>query len=208
MLLKVAVPIFLALFLAAEVAAIIPLPCAEDPGYLENRTCCPTPNIPGAGPCGENLNPSRGSCVNISVSREPYNTSESDVRKNWPIQYFEEVCVCNPRYGGYDCGECSYGYNDGDKCEEKTTHKRVQVCSLDKDGWKKYREALMLAKRNPSRYMVEVQNYTSNLSYLVRPTTYDLFVWLHHFVAKDNEDTKCKFCRTIARSTADSCIRC
>ena len=191
MLLKVAVPIFLALFLAAEVAAIIPLPCT-DLDSLGQRKCCPTPDITGSpGPCGENLNPSRGHCVNI-VSRKHYNASERDVRMNWPIQYFQEVCVCNKHYGGYDCGECSYGYNDGDKCQKKTVHKRVSVGNMDDGDWEKYRSALRKIKDTPARYMVANDTPATNnsqavLDSLVRPNTYDLFVWIHHFAAKDNE---------------------
>ena len=189
-----ALPIFLALFLAAEVAAIIPLPCANLES-LTDRTCCPTPDIPGAGPCGVNLG--RGRCRLVSVSPSLYDTSESDVRKNWPIQYFERACVCNSTYyGGYDCGECSYGYNDGDKCEEKTVHKRVSVGNMDDGDWEKYRNALRKIKDTPARYMVPkaapstgiITSYSQALfDSLVQPNTYDLFVWIHHFVAKDNE---------------------
>ena len=195
MLVKVAAPIFLALFLAAEVAAIIPRPCANLKS-LTDRTCCPTPDISDDNndPCGENLG--RGRCELVSVSPSLYDTSESDVRKNWPIQYFERVCMCNSRYGGYDCGECSYGYNDGDKCEEKTVHKRVSVGNMDDDDWEKYRSALRKIKDTPARYMVANDTPSTSIftSYpqavnnsLVRPSTYDLFVWIHHFVAKDSE---------------------
>ena len=194
MLLKVALPIFLALFLAAEVASIIPLPCA-DLESLKDRRCCPTPDISDDDndPCGENLG--RGRCELVSVSRDYYNTSESDVRKNWPIQYFERACMCNSRYGGYDCGECSYGYNDGASCQSKTVHKRVSVGNMDDDDWEKYRSALRKIKDTPARYMVANSTPATNISTpypqavfnsLVRPNTYDLFVWIHHFVAKDN----------------------
>ena len=186
----VVVSIFLALFLAAEVAAIIPLPCANLES-LTNRTCCPTPDIPGAGPCGENLG--RGSCELVSVSSDLYDASERDVRKNWPIQYFERACVCNSTYyGGYDCGECSYSYNDGDKCENKTIYRRTSVGKMNETGWAYYRSALRKIKDTPARYMVPNRIPATNdpqavLDSLVRPNTYDLFVWIHHFVAKDNE---------------------
>ena len=180
--------LFFAAFLAVDVDAIIPLPCAT-PESLQNRTCCPIPNLAGAGPCGVNLG--RGSCEPVSVPESNFDPSERDVRKNWPIQYFDKVCKCNEKYGGFDCGECSYGYNDGGDCQTKTILPRVSVSSMDANDWRSYRGALRSIKDAPSRYMVAKSNFTADIpelvNTLVQPTTYDLFIWLHHLMAKDNE---------------------
>ena len=174
-----------------EVTAIIPMPCAKLTS-LNARECCPVPSQLGGnpGPCGINLG--RGSCGEITV---PYNPAETDVRANWPIQYFSRACKCNERFGGYDCGECSYAYNDGTtSCTEKTIYARKSVGDMSRKNWRCYRQALRAIKDNSSRYMVSITDYTGDpeevMRSLVRPTTYNLFVWLHHFVAKDNEAGK------------------
>ena len=184
--------LFLAAFLTA-VRAIIPMPCANI-GSLTSRECCPVPKIGrNVGPCGVNLG--RGICAPITISAASYNSNETDVRVNWPIQYFDRTCRCNERYGGYDCGECSYAYNDGTtSCTEKTIFSRILVGEMSRKNWRCYHKALRAIKDNSSRYMVATKEFTSDLqevvNSLVRPTTYNLFVWVHHFVAKDNEVTE------------------
>ena len=69
-------------FLAVKVNAIIPLPCANVESF-ESRTCCPVPDLSGAGECGVNLG--RGSCEPISIPESEFVASETDIRKKWPI---------------------------------------------------------------------------------------------------------------------------
>ncbi|CAI8029359.1 Tyrosinase [Geodia barretti] len=190
--------LFLVFYLAAVVAvvnAIIPLPCAnvED---LRARECCPTPDYLGqnAGPCGSKLPESRGSCKAIEIPESEYNSSEKDVRKKWPIQYFKFTCVCNETFGGVDCGECSYAYNDNTtECTTKTLFPRLPVSEMSSNDWRVYHNALRSIKGSPARYMVATSPFSDDPQVvndsLVQPTTYDLFVWLHHFVAKDNDIT-------------------
>ena len=179
-------------FLAVKVNAIIPLPCANVES-LGSRTCCPVPDS-GAGQCGVNLG--RGSCEPISIPESEFVSSETDIRKKWPIQYFNSTCKCNVNYGGFDCGECSFGYNDGGACETKTVLPRVSVSTMDETDWMRYHAALRAVKDTASRYMVAKSNFPQDLQALmdslVRPNTYDLFTWIHHLMAKDNEFTKCK----------------
>ena len=175
--------------LATDVDAIIPLPCANDES-LASRTCCPVPVFDeDAGPCGVNLG--RGSCQAIAIPETDFDPNEVDVRVNWPIQYFNTTCVCGERYGGYDCRECSYAYNDGTTdCATKTIRSRKSVGEMADDEWTKYRGALATVKLDPSRYMVATTNFTTDWqASLVRPTTYDLFIWMHHTCAKDNDVT-------------------
>ena len=178
-----------ALRLATDVDAIIPLPCANDES-LASRTCCPVPVFDeDAGPCGVNLG--RGSCQAIAIPETDFDPNEADVRVNWPIQYFNTTCIYGERYGGYDCGECSYAYNDGTTdCATKTIRPRKSVGEMTDDEWTKYRGALATVKLDPSRYMVATTNFTTDWqASLVRPTTYDLFIWMHHTCAKDNDVT-------------------
>ena len=185
--------LFVAAFLAVSVNGIIPLPCANSEKF-ESRTCCPVPDFVDAGPCGVDLG--RGSCEPISINESEFNILETDIRKNWPIQYFNMTCKCNEKYGGFDCGECSFGYNDGGDCEEKTVFPRVSLSAMDANDWMKYRGALRAVKNATSRYKVAKTSFTGDiqelLDSLVQPNTYDLFVWMHHLVAKDNEVSKCK----------------
>ena len=190
--------LFVVAFLTA-VRAIIPMPCANF-WNLTNRECCPVPDIGGnPGLCGVNFG--RGSCEPVSIPESDFNSSETDIRKKWPIQYFSSVCKCNEKYGGFDCGECSYGYNDGRDCEEKTILPRVSVFSMNENDWKRYHWALRSVKENSSRYMVSISNFTTDIQELVEslvhPNTYNLFIWLHHLVAKDNDFTLSKNLATV-----------
>ena len=182
-----------AVLVTRYVGAQIPVPCANIKS-LEARKCCPIPDNLGenAGPCGANLG--RGSCEKVNNSDLQFDASETDVRKNWPIQYFNMACNCSERFGGVDCGECSYAYNDGTtECTKKTIRPRKSVSDMSDDDWKQYRETLVKAKTTPSRYMV-VTDFTTDpqrmVKFMVNPTTYDLFTWMHHTVARDNEKTK------------------
>ena len=176
------------------VDAQIPIPRANVES-LTARLCCPVPDpntFENAGPCGANLG--RGSCQPIAIPDSEFNPAETDVRLNWPIQYFNSTCVCAERFGGYDCGECSYAYNDGTTdCEKKTVRPRISVAEMTDDDWTGYRAALMKVKFNPSRYTVATINFTTDLQALVysmvNPTSYDLFTWIHHTAAKDNNLT-------------------
>ncbi|CAI8029363.1 Tyrosinase (Fragment) [Geodia barretti] len=92
-------------------------------------------------------------------SESEFVPSETDIRKKWPIQYFNRTCKCNGNYGGFDCGECSFGYNDGGACETKTVLPRVSVGAMDTNDWTDYRAALRAVKDTPSRYMVAKSDF-------------------------------------------------
>ena len=194
-------PILFAVFLAVNVRAIIPLPCADRIDSFATRTCCPVPDLPDAGPCGANLG--RGSCRPVAVPDSKFDAEQKDVRVNWPIQYFNSTCVCNERFGGVDCGECSYAYNDGGNCEQKTVLPRKSVGNMTGNEWAYYLAALQAVKFGSARYVVSTVNFTTDLETLmeslVRPTTYDLFTWIHYTAAKDNMVTLGKSCRMRTR---------
>ena len=106
-------------------------------------------------------------------------------------QYFNSTCVCGERFGGFDCGECSYAYNDGTReCLQKTVLPRRSVGDMSDQEWNYY---LAAVKLNPARYVVSTAPFTPDLQKLldstVRPTTYNLFIWMHYSAAKDNAAT-------------------
>ena len=179
-------PIVLGILLVSRLGkAQIPEPCANAANFT-NRECCPTPNIGSdAGPCGSNFN--RGECVNIGLE------SIGDPRDNWPRFYFTRICMCNTssssNYGGYDCGECAFGYR-GPNCDQKYIRPRRSASSLSDLEWSTYIDQLRMAKFNfTSRYRVITAPPPANLEELetVPLTVYDLFAWLHHYAAKDND---------------------
>jgi len=188
--------VFLALSLGQKTDAQIPIPCATFDALTE-RKCCLTPTSAGEndpGPCGVNVG--RGSCQKVSIANS---TFTDDVRINWPIGYFNRTCVCSERFGGYDCGECSFAYIGSD-CSRKVLRNRVSITTLTDGEWKEYRNALRTARTTPSRYMVVTTTLTGNVQDLidsmVKPTIYELFVWMHHYMAKDNEiDGMSIFCK-------------
>ena len=175
-------PILFAVFLAVNVRAIIPLPCADRIDSFATRTCCPVPDLPDAGPCGANLG--RGSCRPVAVPDSKFDAEQKDVRVNWPIQYFNSTCVCGERFRGVDCGECSYAYNDGGNCERKTVLPRKSVAELTDEDWRDFVAVLLRAQAFPSRYMVVTVNFTTDYQTLVdsmtRPSVYHMFVWVHY----------------------------
>ena len=194
---RVAVLLFVAVYITQDVDAQIPIPCANIES-LTKRECCPTPDPKtfgdSAGPCGSNLAQPRGFCT-VTVDETKLISSETDVRKNWPVQYFNSTCVCEENFGGFDCGECNYAYNDGTtKCTVKTIRPRKSVSAMTPDDWKNYINALKKAKTSPSRYSV-VTSFNSPedlqgiLDSMKNLSHYDLFIWIHHTVARDNDFT-------------------
>jgi len=180
-----AIIVLLALSLASRADAQIPKRCANF-ANLTARECCPTPNVTNEadpGPCGVNIG--RGSCQQIGN----YQFTD-DVRQNWPLGYFDRVCVCSDRFGGYDCGECSFAYV-GNDCSQTVIRKRKSLERLTDGEWRKYHNILNKTRNSPSRYMVVTIPHTTDVQALidsmVNPTLYELFVWMHHFAAKDSE---------------------
>lgn len=169
----------------------IPRPCATLENLQEHK-CCPSPDenrFPNAGPCGANLPGSlkRGSCEKVRVKEGVAFEKGDDVdpRKNWPIQLFNKTCACTGNYGGYDCGECKFGYT-GDQCDVKKAS--IKHKSFEDINWDKYHMALKAAKTTESRYLV-ISNYTESretlYSYIVSVTVYDFFTWIHHFASNE-----------------------
>ena len=156
----------------------IPATCS-DARSLENSICCPDT---GEGVCGQDSG--RGLCV--PLNQPGYSTESTDVRRNWP-HYFTQVCQCNGNYGGYDCGRCRYGYYGSD-CSQKQVLPRRPIHEYTDEEWNEFIEIIRLSKTYQSDYVVileEARPGTSNVS-MSNISLYDMFVWLHHFAAKDS----------------------
>ena len=156
----------------------IPAACS-DANSLENSICCPDT---GDGVCGQASG--RGLCV--SLNQPGYSNDTTDVRVNWP-HYFTQICQCNDNYGGYDCGRCRYGYYGSD-CSQKQVLPRRPIHEYTDEEWDEFIQIIRLSKTYQSDYVVileESRPGTSNLSNS-NISIYNMFVWLHHFAAKDS----------------------
>ena len=184
----VILPLALGILLMTGVGkALIPKPCANA-GNFTNRECCPSPERlgPNAGACGTNLN--RGTCIQIPNSEDLVN--RSDARQYWPRFFFTRVCRCSSNYGGYDCGECAFGYR-GPNCDQRYSRQRRSTSELTNNEWTTYINQLQMAKSSTeSRYQVITSPPDYNNPAAIQTVdigVYNLFVWFHHYVAKNND---------------------
>ena len=157
------------------VSAQIPADCT-DAESLRTLTCCPNT-------CGEA--DGRGICANID--HPAHNMTTPNVRANWP-HYFTRACSCTGNYWGYDCSRCKYGYY-GDNCSQNQTRPRQSIQQLE---WSDYIQILKQTRNYPSGYVVVLREAPPmNTSLQTEPVTlYELFVWLHHYAAKDSKNGK------------------
>ena len=165
-------------------SAQIPADCA-DAQSLDTQTCCPNN-------CGEA--DGRGVCADVDLPGN-YSISSPDARANWP-HYFTRACRCTGNYWGYDCTRCKYGYY-GEDCSQQQTLPRRSIQELTNEEWRDYIQILKWTRNHTSEYVVILNEaQPGNTDIQTQPIhLYDLFVWLHHYAAKDNENTdgKCKF---------------
>ena len=140
------------------------------------RKCCP--DYAGSV-CGKEQG--HGDCMTITLS------NKSSVRDSWP-HYFNHVCVCTENYAGYDCSRCKYGYY-GENCSEFTVIERKPISKLSPDEWKDYLNVLNMTRMHDSGYKVFLKEPDAKTlpSELQQSSIklYDLFVWQHHYPAKD-----------------------
>ncbi len=167
------------------------------PGNLQSKTCCPN-NCGGAG---------RGTCENITAtaarqwqSADPTVTNilldapnnpqkgTADSRYLWPTIVFENVCNCHGNFGGVDCSECDFGWI-GKECTTRKTVTRRSFRSLSEDEKNMFVQATADLKNEMGVWSVIVEeplNYSSGTVTLQNVSTYDVFVYFHNFVARDD----------------------
>ena len=160
------------------IQAQIPKDCAST-----GRTCCPVPTgVTGATTgCGNNLG--RGVCRSVSSQCYTEYPNNGDPRRNWPSYFFDQICHCNGNYSGFDCGECRFGY-EGNDCNTKSKlRERRNIMNMNNSEWKDYNIKIIRSKNaEESRYVVVLDNKPVSIS------LYNMFVWMHHYVAKNNKD--------------------
>ena len=170
------------------VQAQIPKVCSSK-AILISRTCCPVPSGASA-PCGEDLG--RGRCRSVSEYCNTGYIEDGDPRLNWPSYFFSQTCHCNGSYAGYDCGECKFGY-EGEDCNTKSSlRQRQNLADMTNSEWEEYNTKLNRSKHaDESRYVILVFNETDGNAFnaeAVDISIFDMFVWMHHYVGKNNDD--------------------
>ena len=170
------------------------------PDSIQTKTCCPNN-------CG---GPTRGSCVNITAQvtaqREKADPEvnailedapnqpqkgTADARYLWPTVVFENVCVCNGNFGGVDCNECDFGWTGiGSGCTtRKTPVNRTsfgRLTTIEKQTVVNATRDLKNEMGYWSVIVAEPHNYTSGRVALQNVSTYDFFIYLHDYVARDD----------------------
>ena len=178
----VGVALLLAVFAVRDAAAQIPTACA-DAESLSNLRCCPTTP---EGVCGADAN--RGACV--TLDREGFSTETTDVRLNWP-HFYTQVCQCNGNFGGYDCSRCTFGYYGAD-CSQKQLLPRRPLRDFSEEDWSDFRDVLRLTRTyDPGYVVLQEESIPGNASIATTNVTlYGLYVWIHHYTAKDSQSGK------------------
>ncbi|XP_042270526.1 tyrosinase [Thunnus maccoyii] len=167
-----------------------PRPCANSEG-LRTKECCPVWDGDGSA-CGALSG--RGFCTEVEVSDEPhgpqYPHSGIDDRERWPLAFFNRTCRCAGNYGGFNCGECRFGYW-GANCAEYRESVRRNILTLSASEQQKFISYLNLAKNTISRdYVISTATRAEMGENGENPmfsdiNTYDLFVWMHYYVSRD-----------------------
>ncbi|TKS81150.1 Tyrosinase [Collichthys lucidus] len=167
-----------------------PRPCANSEG-LRTKECCPVWDGDGS-PCGALSG--RGFCTEVEVSDEPhgpqYPHSGIDDRERWPLAFFNRTCRCAGNYGGFNCGECKFGYW-GSNCAEYRESVRRNILTMSVADQHKFISYLNLAKNTISRdYVISTATRPEMGENGENPrfsdiNTYDLFVWMHYYVSRD-----------------------
>ena len=189
------------LLLPQIISGQFPAVCNK-PENLQTKTCCPNN-------CGS---PTRGTCKNISeevknqwklgdsnvtnILLDAPNQQEkgtADARYLWPTVVFDNVCVCNDNFGGFDCNECDFGWTGSTCNTKKTPVVRKSFSRLTQEE----RQILVNTTRDLKNEMgywsviiEEPTSYTSGTVTLQNVSTYAYFVHLHNYVARDQECTE------------------
>ena len=168
---------------------------------LDAKTCCPN-DCGGVG---------RGTCRNIvtevaeqwelanstitgillDAPNEPQKGT-ADARYLWPTVVFENVCECSGNFGGVDCAECDFGWTGSECNTMKTPVIRKPFSNLTPTEQQSFINATMELKNEMGFWAVIVEEpatYESGTVTLQNVSTYNFFIYLHDYVARD--DTAC-----------------
>ncbi|XP_041734044.1 tyrosinase [Coregonus clupeaformis] len=190
MVLLVVLGSLLQLLLLRPCVGQFPRPCANTEA-LRTKQCCPVWEGDGSA-CGATSG--RGFCQDVMVSEEPhgpqYPHTGIDDRERWPLAFYNRTCQCAGNYGGFDCGECRFGYF-GNGCAEQRESVRRNILSLSVAEQQRFIAYLNLAKNTVAADYVIVTGTRAEMGangekpMFSDVSVYDLFVWMHYYVSRD-----------------------
>ena len=167
------------------------------PENLETKTCCPD-NCGGEakGKCESVVEPAMIQSENanatiVNILRDAPNIQgkgTADARFLWPTVVFENICICEENYWGVSCGECNFGWTGSDCNTRKTPVVRKSFARLTKEEKQTFIDATKELKQEMGFWSVvvgEPANYSSGNVILQDVSTYNFFIYLHDYVARD-----------------------
>ena len=105
----------------------------------------------------------------------------------YDYSFTSQVCQCNGNYAGYDCSRCKFGHY-GPDCSQSQVLPRPPVATYTDSDWAAFIDTIVQSRTFDSGYVAVLEEAvpgTTNLK-MTNISLYKLFVWLHHFAAKDS----------------------
>ncbi|XP_053568838.1 tyrosinase-like [Bombina bombina] len=152
------------------------------------KICCP--KWKDGSPCGSRSG--RGECNDtMSLLYESLNQTGQVLQRNddrllWPIHYYDRACHCNGNYGGFDCGDCKFGYF-GSTCDRKRLLIRKEIREFSHLKRKRFFSYLSLAKMTTSKDFVVLSTgdrHHRDTYNFVDASVYNVFAWIHYYSMK------------------------
>ena len=165
------------------------------PENLQEKTCCPN-NCRGQGTCRNitelaNIQSQSANPTIIGILQNAPNVpakGTADARYLWPTVVFEKVCLCDGNFWGGDCSVCNFGWRGNDCNVRKKPVVRKSFARLSKTEKMAFITATKELKKENNVWSVvsnEPASYSSGHVTLQNVSTYDFFIYLHDYVARD-----------------------